>query len=1192
MTINLQKFIPVIISLSILFLPLMIQAQNDKAQLNNSIIKNEIKTKILSPNLSTYINEDFSTASAVTPPAGWTQYIIIGVEGVDLWHFDNPGGRTINLPMSDPVAIFDDYNYSSNGQPENVALESPAFTSQAGVNLMLEWYQYYNASGDNTIFVEVWEGSNWITVYSSSESTVNPQFNSLDISAYAAGIAGAKIRFRWTANTSGFWMIDNVMVYEPQDVPEPAVAVFPSDGGTDIDINSSLEWAAGSGPEPTGYRLYFGTDGGGVIPPTNIENNSNLYLTTSYTPTAPLLYGTTYYWMVVPYNEGGDAAGNQIWSFTVMTDPPVTTFPYLEDFEGTFPPLYYIRYSGLLSDSSSLNSTISGWEQDDWRNISTPANKAARLSTNGLSQNYWLATTLIDLDSETSYQLEFDLSLNAAGTSNPPELTGNDDKFAVVISTDSGKTWSASNVLRLWDNTGSPNVYNDINYLGEHHIIDLSEYSGLIQIAFYGESTIVNADNDIMVDNIEIKQIPIAAPEFSINPTELDFGSVIVGGDSILPATITNSGSNDLIITNITSTNTQFTFLPATFPVTITPGGNQTFDVEFTPLNTGTQSAQLEIIHNAAGSPVDYSVQGTGVDNNPAISVSPALLNFGNVEVNSINELVLTVSNIGLSDTLEVTGISVSSTEFSVAPQLASIPAGESQSFTVVFQPGNAGVYSGNLILTSNDPDSPDTVLLIGSAAFETGLIFSQDTVFQQENKSYTQTICLTGLDPLSEKIQAIQFRLAVNKNLDDNIILTFQSLQKGSDVADENWVLDYNLFRGPITGNGASVDSVYVLLYNLDQYAGLDPTLNYNDLLKVKYRVAKLPALNDTLKSSLIISNAQATTQNGYPVNITSPDNELTVMALNGIPSYGDVNGDGYLDILDLIMVVDHIVGRDSLSGDYFTRADISPWLEGTPAPEPDGLVNVQDLSLIQNIILTGIYPDNSLNGGGNNTPVEKLSEDYDAKVIFYVNKEGISVYVDNKIDIRGCQFELNNINVNPDNMFVSTDLGKGYYYRTSSLLRALLYDRLAEKYIVAGKNFVADIPVRLEKPEDITAEKVILVDINKNRVAKTEVEIVYGAAPDLPLDYILYQNYPNPFNPNTTVSFQVPQSCHVKLIIYNILGQEVKKLFSEQISQGKYSVQWDGLNEEGERMASGTYIYRITAGDFIQSKKMILLK
>ena len=181
MTINLQKFIPVIISLSLLLIPLKIQAQNDKAQLTVSVRKDEVNRKILSPTLVTYLNEDFSSASVITPPAGWTQNIITGEEGVDLWHFDNPGDRQINQPMSNPVAIFDSYNYSNNSQSENVALESPGFTSQPGVNLTLEWYQYYNGSGVSTIFVEVWDGSIWNTVYSNTESTLNPELNSVNI---------------------------------------------------------------------------------------------------------------------------------------------------------------------------------------------------------------------------------------------------------------------------------------------------------------------------------------------------------------------------------------------------------------------------------------------------------------------------------------------------------------------------------------------------------------------------------------------------------------------------------------------------------------------------------------------------------------------------------------------------------------------------------------------------------------------------------------------------------------------------------------------------------------------------------------------------------------------------------------------------------------------------------------------------
>ncbi|HPK41304.1 MAG TPA: T9SS type A sorting domain-containing protein, partial [Candidatus Cloacimonadota bacterium] len=87
---------------------------------------------------------------------------------------------------------------------------------------------------------------------------------------------------------------------------------------------------------------------------------------------------------------------------------------------------------------------------------------------------------------------------------NPPELTGTDDKFAVIISTDNGETWSSLNALRLWDNAGSDYIYNEISMTGERITINLIGYSGEVKIGFYGESTIQNADNDIHLDNVTI----------------------------------------------------------------------------------------------------------------------------------------------------------------------------------------------------------------------------------------------------------------------------------------------------------------------------------------------------------------------------------------------------------------------------------------------------------------------------------------------------------------------------------------------------------------------------------------------------------------------------------------------------------------------------------------------------------------
>jgi hypothetical protein len=103
---------------------------------------------------------------------------------------------------------------------------------------------------------------------------------------------------------------------------------------------------------------------------------------------------------------------------------------------------------------------------------------------------------------------------------------------------------------------------------------------------------------------------------------------------------------------------------------------------------------------------------------------------------------------------------------------------------------------------------------------------------------------------------------------------------------------------------------------------------------------------------------------------------------------------------------------------------------------------------------------------------------------------------------------------------------------------------------------------------------------------------EVVVEVADAVPSDFGLFQNYPNPFNPVTTIQFQVPSASDVSIIIYDMLGKEVKSLFNAQVQPGKYTVEWNGTNNAGMKISSGSYIYRMTAGDFVDVKEMILLK
>jgi hypothetical protein len=95
-----------------------------------------------------------------------------------------------------------------------------------------------------------------------------------------------------------------------------------------------------------------------------------------------------------------------------------------------------------------------------------------------------------------------------------------------------------------------------------------------------------------------------------------------------------------------------------------------------------------------------------------------------------------------------------------------------------------------------------------------------------------------------------------------------------------------------------------------------------------------------------------------------------------------------------------------------------------------------------------------------------------------------------------------------------------------------------------------------------------------------------------NIPETFALHQNYPNPFNPTTNIKYDLPQDALVKISIYDVMGRNIKTLISSNQSAGYQSVRWDATNNYGEPISAGMYIYTIQAGDFRQTKKMVLLK
>jgi hypothetical protein len=101
---------------------------------------------------------------------------------------------------------------------------------------------------------------------------------------------------------------------------------------------------------------------------------------------------------------------------------------------------------------------------------------------------------------------------------------------------------------------------------------------------------------------------------------------------------------------------------------------------------------------------------------------------------------------------------------------------------------------------------------------------------------------------------------------------------------------------------------------------------------------------------------------------------------------------------------------------------------------------------------------------------------------------------------------------------------------------------------------------------------------------LAKEGAEVV---PVEVPTEYSLMQNYPNPFNPSTTIRYAVPEAVMVKLAVYNSVGQQVAILVEEAQEAGYHDARF-----EGTRLSSGVYFYRIQAGDFVATRRFVLLK
>ncbi len=295
-----------------------------------------------------------------------------------------------------------------------------------------------------------------------------------------------------------------------------------------------------------------------------------------------------------------------------------------------------------------------------------------------------------------------------------------------------------------------------------------------------------------------------------------------------------------------------------------------------------------------------------------------------------------------------------------------------------------------------------------------------------------------------------------------------------------------------------------------------------------------------------------------------------------------GDVNGDGRVDIADMVIVVGYIIGTVELNLRQFTAADM----------DRNGFVDVVDLQAIINQVFGGTPPSPSQDWVGDEAEIALNRSALSSG-------GSLSVQASLPTEISGVQVELH-YNVNKVRLSaaskssMASDLNFVYKDHGDGRAVLLLYPNGTSGFMSAGTGELFEIPAEVDgvdlTAEDLKIEYAVMSDPNAVAIpVKGFSRIV------LPSEFELRQNYPNPFNPETNIEFTINAAGagkHATLTIYNLLGQPIYTMVDQALPATHYSYKWYGVNNRGEKVASGVYFYRLIVGDQAKTRKMVLLK
>ena len=509
-----------------------------------------------------------------------------------LWAFDDVASSS-NTYFGDHTTgtgYFAFVDGSSTTTPD-ATLTTPPVDVSTLTTPMLEFYVHHfdNNSNqvlydDNTITVEVFDGTAWQQVYMDNTADVNGwQLVQINVSTYvSAGPMLARFIVKTDLDTNFYndIAIDDVSFKEAPSCFQPLSLTVANITG----VSADLGWTDG-GTAPT-WDVYVVLAGDPA--PTATTTPTDAGITNPYTKTG-LIPVTDYQFYVRADCGAGDLSD---WSgpFAFTTTCPTAYTPaYSEDFTTSMAPDCWAK-AGSGTPATGPSGTSGSWAQDEFLNVSGSANQAAGINLAANSDEEWLISPAFDL-SGGIYELVYKAALTDASNSNPPELLGmgSDDEVQVLITTDAGVTWTN---LKTYNQAGFP------SHTGSLEIIDLSIYTGTVSFAFWANEGSVDdlESSDFFIDDFKVRIPPACA-----QPT-------------------------GLTVTNLTSNSADFTWTDN--------AGATTWNIEYGPIGfaqgTGTMLVDNDGIPSQSVSGLDFATDyefyvqaDCGIDQSPWTGPSP-----------------------------------------------------------------------------------------------------------------------------------------------------------------------------------------------------------------------------------------------------------------------------------------------------------------------------------------------------------------------------------------------------------------------------------------------------------------------------------------------------------------------------------------------------------------------------------------